>query len=62
MSEEALALPVFQIRCRGCDYVQRPGHHGLIGEQVGVLILKDRCPRCDGRMMELYLRYVGRRQ
>ncbi len=59
----ASVLPVFQTRCRGsCDYIQKPGRMSLVGEQVGVRVLKDRCPQCDGRMMELYLRYAGRRQ
>jgi hypothetical protein len=56
------SLPTFQVRCRGCDYVQRPSWHSLAGEQVGVHVLGDRCPKCDGRMQELYLRYAGRRK
>lgn len=55
-------LPAFQTRCRGgCDYIQELEVHSLNGEQVGVRILKDRCPQCDGRLMELFYSYVGRR-
>jgi len=55
-------LPIFQLRCRGCDYIQRPSCHSLVGEQVGIHMLEDRCPQCDGRLQELYFRYRGRRK
>ncbi len=62
ISEEVLSpLPVFQIRCRGCSYVQRPRHLSVQGDEVGIHVLNDRCPQCGGRMHELYLRYMGRK-
>jgi len=61
MKQAANTLPVFQTRCRGsCAYIQDLDVHSLNGEQVGVRITQERCPQCDGRMMELFLHYAGR--
>lgn len=52
-----------QVRCRGsCAHVQQPGVVSLEGEHIGVVVRKERCPQCDGRLMELYLHYAGRQR
>jgi len=51
-------LPVLQVRCRGCDNIQRPGNMSLQGNEIGIHVLEERCSSCGGRMQELYLRRV----
>ncbi len=59
---ELRSMPsTIQVRCRGsCAYVQQPGVVSLEGEHIGVVVRKERCPQCDGRLMELYLHYMRR--
>jgi len=63
MSDQATSpLPVLQVRCLGCDYIQRHGNMSLQGDEVGIHVTEDRCVECDGRMQELYLRRVRGRK
>lgn len=48
-------MNVLSLRCRGCAYIATPARARVDGHEVGILILRDRCPNCGGRMQELYL-------
>jgi formate dehydrogenase maturation protein FdhE len=48
-------MNVLRTHCRGCDYAATPGKASVNGPEVGVVILRERCPDCGGRMQVLYL-------
>jgi hypothetical protein len=49
-------------RCRGCDYIGAPGSKDLGGEDVGVALTGERCPKCGGRMQRLFLQLVSKKR
>jgi uncharacterized protein YbbK (DUF523 family) len=55
-------MNMINTRCRGCAYISQHGAASLNGQDVGVLILREKCPACGGRMQSLYIQRLQRTQ